>query len=168
MTDVLTRPDDFLAMVSDKQLEVLDLLLQHMTNKDIARELDIAPVTVEQRIAAIRGKWGTADRNETARLYGQLIGVYGRPIHGSSGMDRSEPMAEQPLPGLPQSSEFHLSDIVIDRDAVEAMRLAEGPEALDERFGKVWRVAAIPLIAVLIGMVLIWGLAFADQLGDLL
>jgi hypothetical protein len=77
-------------------------------------------------------------------------------------------MAEQPLLGLPQSSEFHLSDFVIDRDAAEAMRLVKGPEALDERFGKVWRVAAIPLIAVLIGMVLIWGLAFAVQLGDLL
>ena len=43
----------------------------------------------------------------------------------------------------------------------------KGLEALDERFGKAWRIIAIPVIALLIGMVLIWALAFAKELTDL-
>ena len=69
MTVMDHDPADVLCDLTAKQAEVLDLLLQHKTTKQIARDLGIAPNTVDARIAAVREKWGTTDRKATARVY---------------------------------------------------------------------------------------------------
>lgn len=55
-----------------KQREVLHLLSESMTAKEIARELGISPSTVEQRIRSLRGRFGPLSRGELSRLYRDL------------------------------------------------------------------------------------------------
>jgi len=75
----ISEATGLLENLTPKQVEVLDLLLMHRTTKEIARELGIAPNTVDQRINAVRDKWGTLNRKDTARLYGQLLELCGKP-----------------------------------------------------------------------------------------
>lgn len=58
--------------LSAKQREVLDLLLEHKSNKEIARLLGISPSAVDQRLAAARLRLGTSRRGDTARAYASL------------------------------------------------------------------------------------------------
>lgn len=46
--------DNPLVELTAKQREVLDLLIQHMTSKEISRQLGISPHTVDQRIMLAR------------------------------------------------------------------------------------------------------------------
>lgn len=66
------RWSDDLAGLSAKQCEVLDLLLEHKSNKEIAKALGISPSAVDQRLAAARLRLGTTRRGDTARVYAQL------------------------------------------------------------------------------------------------
>ena len=63
---------DPLGSLTDRQREVLDMVLEHKTSKEIARELGIGPKTVDRHIDAAREKLGVADRNAAARLYARL------------------------------------------------------------------------------------------------
>ena len=64
-----------LAGLSAKQCEVLDLLLEHKSNKEIARLLGISPSAVDQRLAAARLRLGTTRRGDTALAYARLKGT---------------------------------------------------------------------------------------------
>jgi len=66
--------------LTDKHRACLDLLVERKTSKQIARELDIAKPTVDQRITAARNILGAADRDETALRYARLKGIYDRII----------------------------------------------------------------------------------------
>ena len=162
-----TRPalDDLTA----KEVEVLELLAQHMTTKEIARALEVAPNTVEKRLLRVRDKWHTPDRNSTARLYRELAGDGWEkipphfPAHDGDGY-----LVAQPRPDLPKSAVFQLADVVNFED----FRDLGAPEPvglrnLDRRFGKLWRIAAIPLLALVVGMVLVAALAFARTLTEM-
>ncbi len=54
-----------------KQVEVLDMVLRHMSSKEIARVLGISHKSVDRRIDAARVKLGAATRQEAARIFGQ-------------------------------------------------------------------------------------------------
>lgn len=55
-----------------KQREVLQLVSESMTVKEIARELGVSPAAVEQRIRSLRGRFGPLSRAELSRLYREL------------------------------------------------------------------------------------------------
>jgi hypothetical protein len=57
---------------------VLDLLIEHKTSKEIARELGISPHTVDQRIQFAKEKLGANSRSEVAQLYRQLVEICGQ------------------------------------------------------------------------------------------
>src|SRR6187455_753788 len=67
-----------LAGLTTKQREVLDLLIEHKTSKQIARQLGISPHTVDQRIFFAKEKLGAGSRSEVAVAYRRLLGVSGR------------------------------------------------------------------------------------------
>jgi DNA-binding CsgD family transcriptional regulator len=96
---------DPLRGLTAKQCEVLDLLIQHKTSKEISRLLGISPHTVDQRIMLARGKLQVASRGEVAQAYRRLLDerpglpdgdpagiseisadpdIYGQSIYGSS------------------------------------------------------------------------------------
>lgn len=134
--------------ITDRQKEVLDRVLQHRTSKEIARELNIAPNTVDQRINAVRDKLGAKDRAETARLYARLNQICGRTICGPTVVDHT---ADATLTGERDDEidpVFSLNDSATfafgDWDDIGEFA---GPRAkLTD--SKLWRMVAIVAIAV--------------------
>ncbi|OYW47775.1 MAG: helix-turn-helix transcriptional regulator [Novosphingobium sp. 28-62-57] len=88
-----------LAELTPKQREVLDLLIQHKTSKEISRLLGISHHTVDQRIMLARAKLGVATRGEVAQAYRRLIELYEQPVYEFSHV------GFPPLPGAPTLQE---------------------------------------------------------------
>lgn len=59
--------------LSDKQREVLDLVLDRRTNKEIAVALGISASAVEQRLQSVRRRLGVTSRADLARAYQSLV-----------------------------------------------------------------------------------------------
>jgi DNA-binding NarL/FixJ family response regulator len=57
-----------IATLTPRERGVLDCIAQGMTNKQIARSLDISPATVKAHVERIIGKLGVADRTQAAVL----------------------------------------------------------------------------------------------------
>ena len=158
---------EVLSELTEKQVEVLDLLLQHKTTKQIARELRIAPNTVDARIAAVRQKWGTVDRNATARVYSHLLEDCEKTPCGFSPLE-SDVLPEQPsIRDLPGSPVFALSDAQLQGHWAGQPGRGSVLEALDARFGKAGRVGAILGLAMILAITLVAALAIADALDKL-
>jgi DNA-binding CsgD family transcriptional regulator len=162
---LIADPEEALAGLTEKQVEVLDLLTHHHTTKQIARELDVGPSAVEQRIMAVREKWGTRDRKETVRLYEMLLEACGKSPCGSSQVD---PRTDNDLllhRDLPRSGVFEFADAQTFADWNLASRKQQGLEILDARFGKFGRIAAIVVLAAAIAVTVVASLAMAQALG---
>ena len=67
MPDSLTH--DWLDELTEKQVVVLDLAAHGFTSKEIARQLDLAPRTVDQRVDAVRNRLGGISRADLVRRY---------------------------------------------------------------------------------------------------
>lgn len=95
---MLCDPDLFrqLSELSPKHRDVLDRVAQHRTTKEIARELQISPHTVEQRIQAIRGKFGEVSRRDLGRIYAEFTREIGGQV-----LDGEIFAAELPSEDLP-------------------------------------------------------------------
>lgn len=76
--------------LTDKQREVLDLLIQHKTSKEISRDLGISPHTVDQRIMLARAKLNVSSRGEVAQEYRRLLAQVGAR-GGEESVDTSSP-----------------------------------------------------------------------------
>ncbi|MGV3511251.1 MAG: helix-turn-helix domain-containing protein [Novosphingobium sp.] len=59
--------------LSDKQRQVLDLVLDRRTNKEIALLLGISASAVEQRLQSVRRRLGVVSRADLARTYQDLL-----------------------------------------------------------------------------------------------
>lgn len=152
-----------------RERQVLDQLARHKTSKQIARDLEIHENTVNKHLASVREKWGTGDRYETARIFAQLaVGEGNHPPQFSSGDDYLITAADS-LADLPEAAEFRLSDVTTHSSfGAPEMFPPKGLEALDARFGMAWRIAAIPVVALLFGMVVVVMLAVAQALTQML
>ncbi|MBT0669799.1 LuxR family transcriptional regulator [Novosphingobium profundi] len=163
-----------LEALTDKQVEVLDRLVLHRTTKEIARELAIAPNTVDQRLAGVREKWGTANRKETARHYARLRDLCGKTTCDFPGVDDRAVEDESLFQDLPDTPDFVLSDarpLAGIPEWIEDDRGASFPvglEAFDRRFGRIGRIGAIFVLALMMAMTLATSLAIASALGRLI
>lgn len=54
---------------TEKQLEALRLAADGLTSKQIAKQLQVAPRTIDQRIDSVRGKLGGMPRNDLVRYF---------------------------------------------------------------------------------------------------
>lgn len=79
--------------LTTKQCDVLNLLIEHKTSKEISRLLGISPHTVDQRIMLARAKLQVATRSEVAQAYRRLLStghemsdadIYQRSVYGLS------------------------------------------------------------------------------------
>jgi DNA-binding NarL/FixJ family response regulator len=63
-----SQPRDMVAMerLTEREREVLDLIAEGMTNKAIARTLQISPSTVKAHVERVISKLGVADRTQAA------------------------------------------------------------------------------------------------------
>jgi len=62
------RHRDLTQILTARELEVLELVAEGLTNKEIARELSISPATVKVHVERLIGKLGVADRTQAAVL----------------------------------------------------------------------------------------------------
>ena len=94
---VTEKQENPLADLTAKQREVLDLLIQHKTSKEISRILGISPHTVDQRIMLARAKLHVSTRGEVAQAYRILIDTYERSVYKESHVAESEPVPQTDL-----------------------------------------------------------------------
>jgi DNA-binding CsgD family transcriptional regulator len=165
---VSTIHSNVLERLTAKEREVLDRVLHHQTTKEIARELDVAPNTVDMRLRSAREKLGARDRNQLARSYAALLSTCGKTTCGP-------PVMSSTIPGpLPATSETPPSRLVLHDAAAFAPApwlteaRAELPEVLDQRFGRWWRVFAIPAGALCIALLALALMAISQTLGMLI
>jgi len=69
--------------LSDRQLDCLRLVAQHLSSKEIAAELGISSHTVDQRIRGALQVLGVERRTQAARIVIDEAGPYQRLIHQS-------------------------------------------------------------------------------------
>jgi DNA-binding CsgD family transcriptional regulator len=160
--------DSPLGALTAKQREVLDLLIQHKTSKEIARRLEISPHTVDQRIEFAKRKLGARSRNELAVQYRQMVEIYDHLTYefsriGSSAIsfdDDPRNEAEQCLvatyPNRTRNGE----------DAAEEADYRVVPEMFEGRYGTLARIGVIVALAALLVFVAVGGLALFSQLSE--
>ena len=169
MAHSVTNDDFSIGSLTAKQREVLDLLLEHKTSKEIARDLEISPYTVDQRINFAKDKLGARTRGEVAMAYRQLVEACGRTAYKNSGINNSRVVpetvggAQVPLPE-PAPPEPAFTGGVSEPEA--DFRVV--PELFDGRYGTLVRLGAIFAIAVCMVIVILGGLAIYSQLSSLL
>lgn len=66
------RTQDLASLLTARENDVVDLIAQGMTNKEIARQLTISPATVKAHVERILAKLGVADRTQAAVMAIQL------------------------------------------------------------------------------------------------
>lgn len=173
--DVLSEsPSDLqlrLTRLSAKEREVLDQILLHKPLKLIAHDLGITLSAVDQRLKAARIKLGAADRNEAARAYAALLATCRESTCGFEAL--GTPYEAQVIrpPEPPSRSTFMLQDsgtIFVPPSLYGGGQREAVSEVLDEKFGRLWRVVAIPVLAVVIAILALALMAMARSLGELL
>lgn len=166
-----------------KQREVLDLLIQHKTSKEISRLLGISPHTVDQRIMLARAKLGVGSRNGVAQAYRRLIETYEQPVYELSHvgfpplpvetLDRED---EDVSPSMTRTMPLPLPASGIEgRVGVAPLGRSDGadyhhvlPEMFDGPHGTAMRLGYIALITVFLILIVLGGLSMFAQLSSLL
>jgi DNA-binding NarL/FixJ family response regulator len=67
-----SRADDLSTILTPRERDVVERIARGLTNKEIARELDISPATVKVHVERLIGKLGVADRTQAAVLAVQM------------------------------------------------------------------------------------------------
>ncbi|MFB0611003.1 helix-turn-helix transcriptional regulator [Aurantiacibacter poecillastricola] len=146
--------------LTDKQREVLDLLIEHKTSKEIARSLGISPYTVDQRIASARRKLGAKTRNELAAVYksicGELVYQFSHVDSLAKSGDEGSGSDVNPIDESGKMSEPPVRDYRVV------------PEIFEGRYGAWFRLGAISIIALLLLITGLGGVAAFAQLSDVL
>jgi DNA-binding CsgD family transcriptional regulator len=157
-----------LGRLTPKERDVLDRILDYRTTKDIARDLNVAPNTVDMRLRSAREKLSCDSRKDLARIYGALRQTCGETTCGSSVIAPMDQRRVAP-PSEAKAAEFVFRDVsAITMPAPwDTGPSIELPEVLDKRFGKLWRWVAIPAGALAIALIALALLAIANQLGML-
>ena len=186
---------DALDALTPKQREVLDLLIQHKTSKEISRALGISPHTVDQRIMLARAKLNVATRGEVAQQYRRLLeerresvplpdpvltdDIWEKPIYDSSYVadDRSAmhfAEREDEVPGQTAINRLHQPPHETGTVATGAAVMVNGdyhhvlPEMFDGPNGTLVRLGAIAAITVFLILIILGGLAIFSQLSQII
>lgn len=160
-----------LTSLTKKQREVLDLVLQHKSSKEIARTLQISPYTVDQRIVSARQKLGSASRGELARAYSHLLETCEETVYGFPYVVLPPEPPQTAEQDLTRDPVYTLSDVaVLDIPAPWNLepRSMSGLEALDNRFGIFGRILAIFGLAAFIALMFLALVSIAQTLTKLL
>lgn len=77
------RPEpkgDLSQILTSREQEVVELVAEGLTNKEIARKLDISPATVKVHVERLIGKLGVADRTQAAVMAVKLKSGQASPL----------------------------------------------------------------------------------------
>lgn len=171
LSESQSEPRERLNQLTAKEREVLDHILLHKSLKVIAHDLSITLSAVDQRLKSARAKLGASDRNEAARTYAALLVTCRESTCGfeavAAALDAHVFASSEP----PSRSTFMLEDSA--NFLVPPSGYGDGPnravpEVLDDKFGRLWRVVAIPVFAIFIAVLALALIAMANSLGELL
>jgi DNA-binding CsgD family transcriptional regulator len=163
----LSEDEKAWARLTERHRACLDLLLERMTSKMIARELQISKDTVDQRITAARDILGARDRNEAALVYARLKAIYHRVVY-----DPVE-VAREAEPVRPALSDGVSPSMLPLGDSSAMPREAPGASSLS---GKIWRsdhgvkhrLLIIATVFAAVVVIVLLGLGIAQSLSQLL
>lgn len=157
-----------LSSLSSGQVEVMERVVYRMTSKEIARELEISPNTVDQRVKSALRKLGASDRIDGARKFTELCAMCGRTIYGSSVIDFIPRDLHSDLQKLPDSTLFALEDSLAEFPVDASSSSVNFLEVVDRRLGRPGRVALIVVLAVGIAVLGLVITAIGKTLSELL
>lgn len=153
--------------LSDKQREVLDLVVARKSSKEIARILGISKPTVDQRIALARQKFGAANRNELVTHYLSTRDIYDPMLYDPAQLPSSPPASESSFQDERSGPVYSVADIAGFSPAYvpgDFPPLPRPLEMLDRKFGVFGRLGAIGLLAALLAISLLAMIAMAHTL----
>ena len=157
---------DAMDKLTAKQREVLDLLLDHKTSKEIAQTLNISPHTVDQRIQYAKRQLGAISRSDAARIYRDYKEVYNRTTYEDSPILLAPDSPHQS--GQDEVKAFHSIRFLEELIQEEGSASRIVPELFVGVKGKGLRLIAILIIALLTMLLALGGLAIYSSLADLL
>lgn len=161
--------ENALSALTDKQREVLDLVLDHKTSKEIARRLGISPHTVDQRIHFAKLKLDASSRSELALQYRRLLLVCEPSTYEESRIASSAfPLNDD---GTNEAERLltlaHPKRIDPDEDEAAHVDYRVVPEMFEGRHGTLVRLGAIVVFALLLIFLALGGLAMFGQLSQM-
>ncbi|MBD3730731.1 MAG: helix-turn-helix transcriptional regulator [Sphingomonadales bacterium] len=152
-----------------KQREVLDLLVKHMTSKEIARSLGISPHTVDQRVQFAKDKLGASSRGELAQEYLRLVSIC-EPVTYEDSRIVTSITSDDDLTGNAALS----VELLEDRDRMQSDPLDRAgrdyrvlPEMFEGRYGTLARLTVIAVLALLLVFLALGGLALFNAASQL-
>lgn len=155
--------------LTEKQHEALALAVRHLTSKQIAQKLGVAPVTIDKRIEAVRARLGYIPRSDLLRLYREWCDDYGRLVDDPTILDQPAcPPASSEAP-QPFSELMFRDSIAFDaRASWDRGRNSLRPGLTPSELGVGGKLAAMLLGAVAIMMIAVLCMAFVDALMSIL
>ena len=165
------RAGERLKRLSAKEREVLDHILEHKPLKVIAHDLGITLSAVDQRLKAARVKLDAADRNEAARTYSALLATCRKSTCGIEAVGAASEPLVVPTPEPAPRSSFQFQDsatFIVPAPWDGGSSQGAVPEVLDAKFGRLWRMAAIPVFAILLAILALALVAMSQSLGAIL
>lgn len=95
MTQAAGESSEVIDTLTERQAEMLTLLAEGLTGKEIAGRLRISYSAVSQRIETLRKKFGGVTKNELARMYREHLATGAQePCTNYTGKKKSSPVAE--------------------------------------------------------------------------
>jgi len=163
------RPHHVFETLTSRQHETLRLASQHLTSKQIALHLGVAPVTVDKRIEAVRAKLDSLPRSDLLRLYRDWLGSYGQTIDDPIILGDDEPSHANSvsLPAEPTVS-FYDSVTFDGRVAWDGGLGWLRPGLKPSDLGVTGKLLFMVIAAIGILVVAVLSLAFANALGVIL
>lgn len=156
--------------LTQKQRDVLDLVIEHKSSKEIARALQISPYTVDQRVAAVRQKLKLSSRAELARFYSHYKAICGETAYEIPHVDSAFMFGNDGEQEGASESVYTLSDVhVIKAHAPWQVEDSDSftLEAFDSRFGIWGRVFAVLVFAGLLAITFLAVASIAQTLNNL-
>ncbi len=150
-----------LTSLTDKQREVLDLLIEHKTSKEISRLLGISPHTVDQRINGARARLGGLGRGQVASEYRRLRELWDSPIYQFSYMAPDAYLVDSRSGSDAAESEGDLLSAAA-REPERALEVADhrvGPALFEGPWGTWARLGAIVVLALLMFFTVLGGIS---------
>ena len=155
--------------LTDKQREALDLAARGFTSKEIARQLEISPHSVDKRIDAVRSQLDAMPRQRLVREFRE----WDERCHSITG---EQITVENHPESAPEDSTQSTGETLVFGDALvlgshetrksQARRLRSGIRPSDLSVG--WRLLLVLMAAFLAAAAFVLVVAAGNVLGDLL
>lgn len=163
-------PTRSLGALTEKQRQVLDLLVQHKTSKEISRILGISPHTVDQRINFARAKLECQNRGQLANRYRELRSICERSVYQESYVSPAAFLLNESDPDEPERVLIVKHSIWTEEDerpSTESDYWAV-PGIFEGRSGVWMRILTIAAIAAFLFLILTVGLFAFQKMSDIL